>query len=70
MWEKLHLKKKSEEVQLHDAIREDHESPRRGEAVFLLTVQETVHSERQLEGPRLPAHEDSHGQEAGEIICD
>lgn len=32
----------------------------RGEAVFLLTVRETVHSERQLEGP----HEDSHGQEA------
>lgn len=34
--------------------------PSRGEAVFLLTVRETVHSERQLEGP----HEDSHGQEA------
>lgn len=32
----------------------------RGEAVFLLTARETVHSERQLEGP----HEDSHGQEA------
>lgn len=53
MWEKLHL-------QFRDAIREDHESPRTGEAVFLLTVRETVHSERQLEGP----HEDSHGQEA------
>lgn len=60
MWEKLHLEKKSEEVQLHDAIRKDRESPRRREAVFLLTARETVHSERQLEGP----HEDSHGQEA------